>query len=82
MDSYSLDYDLCLFLSFTEDNCCSFILMEMKTKNVLIIGDKAGDKTPFEVTSEDILSINDEDFFNKKVEDNMEQHFKRYEYSE
>ena len=83
LEKSSLLCELILFISFIDDHCCLFVLLETKSKKALIIGDVGGGdgyiKDPLPVTK--ILNENGEELFQKQVRDNTEQNFKRYEHS-
>jgi hypothetical protein len=75
LESSSLSFQLCLYISFTAFGNCSFILLETISNKVLIIGDKAGaQKIDFSKGIED-------DWFKHFDDYDIEQQFKRYECS-
>ena len=73
LESSSLSFQLCLFISFTDDDCCSLILMKKESKQILIIGDKEG------AAKIDFAIGNEDDWFKRWNDYDIAQQFKRYE---
>ena len=70
---------LSLFIFFTENNCCSFVLLEKKSHKVLIIGDAQGDSVDPVPVDPNKIAENDENLFTNLINDSIAQQFKRYE---